>query len=1093
MAGPLDTTALAALKWRELGPFRGGRSVAVAGSAARPYEWWFGTTGGGVYKSTDGGNTWLPVSDKTFGGTVGAIGVSESNPDVVYVGTGEYPIRGNVSHGDGVFKTTDGGKTWSFVGLGDARQISRVRVHPRDPNIVYVGVQGNVWGPSTTRGVYRTKDGGKTWQKLFSRDSLTGVSDLAMDPNDPNTLYAAFWTAYRKPWLLVSGGSGSGIFKTTDGGETWTELTKNAGLPKGILGNIGLDVSRARAGRVWAIIEADSGGVFKSDDGGATWTRTNDERKLRQRAWYYTKIHADPKDSNTVYVNNVNFQRSTDGGKTFRNLRPPHGDSHDAWIAPNDNQRLIEGDDGGPTVSYNYGKTWTEQDVATAQFYHVVTTTDFPYHICGAQQDNSTLCGPSRKEGGVDIGDWEEAGGGESGYIAVRPDQPNIVYAGSYGGFLTRKDMKTGLERDVNPWPLNPMGHSAEDLKYRFQWTFPIVLSPHDPNVLYAAANVLFRSTNGGQSWTTISGDLTKHDPATLGASGGPITKDQTSIEYFGTIFAVAESPVTRGVIWTGSDDGLIHVSRDNGATWTNVTPKELPEFTRISIIEPSHWAAGTAYVAANRYQLNDMQPYLYRTTDYGRSWTKITDGIPSTEFTRVIREDPERRGLLFAGTERGVWASFDDGAHWQSLRRNLPIVPVHDLAITEGDLIAATHGRSFWIIDDLSALRQVSAEVVSRPAHLFQPRDAYRIQWGQGNPVAAHHPTGQNPPSGAVVYYWLKGAPKEVTLDFLDGAGKVIRTFTSRADSATAADSVRADSVKRARTDSLTRAGLAADSIKKLQLATGEEGAQPADEEGGRRGPTKPPRVSIKPGLNQFVWNLRYPDASTFEGLIMWAGSTTGPVAPPGTYAVRMTVDGDSASRQVQRFNVLKDPRSPATNGELAEQFALLRRIEGRLSEANDAVKTIRNVRAQLDDRSAKLPESAKPRWTVITDVLRGRLDTIETTIYQTRNRSGQDPLNYPIRLNNEIAALGGSVSNGDARPTDQAYSVFTTLSMRLDQQLIKLQGTLDDVLPKANDVLKSAGLPAIVPSTAELKPAKAVAAASGEEENEELENTKW
>ena len=1088
MTGPVDTSAFAALKWREVGPYRGGRSVAVAGSPSRPYEYWMGTTGGGVFKTTDGGHTWAPVTDKTFGGTIGAIAVSESNPDIVYVGAGEHPIRGNVSHGDGVFKTTDAGKTWSYVGLGDSRQISRVKVHPRNPDIAYVGVQGNVWGPSETRGVFRTKDGGKTWQKILYRDSLSGISDLSMDPNNPDVLYAAFWHAYRKPWTLVSGGPGSGIFKSTNGGDSWTELTRNAGLPKGLMGNIGITASGARAGRVWALIEADSGGVFRSDDGGATWTRTNDERKLRQRAWYYTKLYADPKDSNVVYVSNVAFHRSTDGGKTFTAVRIPHSDSHDLWIAPNDNQRMIEGDDGGASVTFNRGRTWTEQDYATAQFYHVTTTTDFPYRICGAQQDNSTLCGPSRKQGGVGIEDWQDAGGGESGYIAVRPDNTNIVYAGSYGGYLTRKDMRTGYERDVNPWPLNPMGKSAGDLQYRFQWTFPIVISPHDPNTVYAAANVLFRSTNGGQSWTAISRDLTRADPATLGPSGGPITKDQTSVEYYGTIFAVAESPLARGTIWTGSDDGRVHLTRNGGQTWTNVTPQGLPEFTRISIIEASRHAPGTAYLAANRFQMNDMAPYLYRTTDFGRTWTRITDGIAPTEFTRVIREDPVRPGLLYAGTERGVWVSLDDGAHWQRLQRNLPIVPVHDLAIADGDLVAGTHGRSFWILDDLSVLRQLTPAALAKGAHLFAPRETWRVQWGQGNPTAAHHPTGQNPPSGAIVHYWLKSVPREVTLDFLDGRGRVIRTFTSRADSATLADSVRTDSVTRARRDSLTKTGMSADSIKKLEAA-GEETAGEGDRP---RGPQRPPRVPIKAGLNQFAWNLRYPDATTFDGIIMWAGSTTGPIGPPGTYAVRMTVDGDTASRVTERFTVKRDPRTPATDADLVEQFAFLIKTRDRLTEANEAVRTIRNLRAQLADREAKLPAAQKARFVAFATVLRERMERTENTLYQTRNRSNQDPLNYPIRLNNEIAALGGSVSNADAKPTDQAYSVLNVLSMQLDKTLLTMKADLDDLLPRANEVVRSAGLPAIVPSTDEVKSAKPAVAAEGDEE-EESETRRW
>jgi hypothetical protein len=706
--------------------------------------------------------------------------------------------------------------------------------------------------------------------------------------------------------------------------------------------------------------------------------------------------------------------------------------------------------------------------------------------VCGAQQDNSTLCGPSRNQGGIAMSDWYDAGGGESGYIAVREDRPNVMFAGSYS-LVTRKDAETGFERIVTPWPLNPMGHSAGDLKYRFQWTFPIVLSPHDANTLYVAANVVFKSTDEGQSYTAISPDLTRHDPATLGASGGPITKDQTSVEYYATIFALAESPVRRGVIWAGSDDGLIHVTRDAGKSWQKVTPPDLPEWTRVSIIEPSHYDAGTAYVAANRYQLEDFAPYLYKTTDYGRTWTKITSGIAADQFTRVIREDPERPGLLYAGTERGVWVSFDDGASWQMLQRNLPAVPIHDLAVKEGDLIAATHGRSFWILDDLSALRQLAPEAVAGKSHLFAPRDAYRVGWNGGNP-AAQRPTGANPASGAAVYYWLKDANQEVKLDFLDAQGKLIRSFTSRQDSAAAADSVRKDSVQKARGDSLTRLGISTDSVKKLQAAgegSGESagGGEEEDDDGPRRPRT--PRVPNKAGLNRFAWNMRYPDATTFENLIMWAGGTQGPVAPPGAYAVRMTVAGGAP--ETRTFKLLKDPRATATQAELAEQFAFLIKIRDRVSEANEAVRTIRNVKAQLAEREQKIPEGQRAAFRPLAASFAERLSAVEGEIYQVRNQSGQDPLNYPIKLNNQISALAGVVASTDARPTSQSYEVFKVLSADLDKQLGAMRAAMGEMLPKVNAALAKAGLREIVPSTAELKSSGQVAGTGGVEEEED------
>jgi photosystem II stability/assembly factor-like uncharacterized protein len=865
----------------------------------------------------------------------------------------------------------------------------------------------------------------------------------------------------------VSGGPGSGLFKSSDGGEHWTEISRNPGLPRGLLGNIGIAVSPTNPRRLWAIIEADSGGVFRSDDAGATWTRTNDDRKLRQRAWYYSRIFADPKDTNTVYVLNTSFYRSTDGGRTFKPIPTPHGDSHDLWIAPDDPKRMIEGNDGGANVSFNGGKSWSEQDYATAQFYHVTTTMDFPWKACGAQQDNSTICIPSAAPGGIGMTEWEEVGGGESGYIAVRPDSTNIVYAGSYS-YLSRKNLETGFERNIIPWPENPMGHSAGDLTHRFQWTFPIVISPHDPHTLYTTSQVVFKSTNDGQSWTTISPDLTRHDPRTLGASGGPITKDQTSVEYYATVFALAESPLTKGLLWAGSDDGLLHVSRDDGAHWTNVTPRDIAPFTRISIIEPSHHEAGTAYVAANRYQLGDDHPYLYRTTDYGRTWSRIVTGIDSTEFTRVIREDPTRRGLLYAGTERGVWISFDDGAHWQSLRRNLPPVPIHDLSVSwTGDLVAGTHGRSFWVLDDLSALRQLTPAVATSSSHLFAPSVAYRVSWGGGgddDDDGAPHPVGENPRSGAIIYFRLDSAAKEVTLEFLDSTGTRIQRFTSALDSIGLADSLQTDSIRRALTDSLKSAAVTADSIKKLAESRKRE----LDALGPRR-PPRPPRVPNKAGLNRFVWDLRYPNATSFTNLIMWAASVRGPIAPPGTYAVRMQVDGGTPVTRT--FELRKDPRSTATPAEIAEQFALAIRIRDRLSDANEAVRTIRNVRAQIDDR---LP-GASSGITAAGRALADTLSAIERVIYQVNNRSGQDPLNYPIRLNNRIGALLGVVTGTDDRPTNQTYAVFEKLSKELDAELSAMRRQLDVELPKLNAMLSAAGAKPIVPS-AEERPASAI-----------------
>jgi len=1028
---PRDSARYAGLHWREIGPYRGGRSVAVTGNPSRPDEFWMGTPGGGVFKSINAGESWAPVTDKYFGGTIGAIAVSPSAPDVVYVGGGEYPIRGNVSHGDGVWKTTDGGKTWSAMGLAATRQIADIVVNPTNPDLVYVAALGHVWAPNPERGVYRSTDGGKSWQKILFRNDSTGAVDLVMDPNDPNVLYAGLWQAGRTPWLLSSGGAGSGLFKTTDGGDHWTEITRNPGLPSGIWGNIGIAVSGASSDRIWANIEADSGGVFRSDDGGKTWTQVNADRDLRQRGWYYTKIHADPKDTAVVYDNNVSFMKSTDGGKTFKAVRSTHhGDSHDLWIDPKNSNRMIESDDGGAEVSVDGGKTWTDEDYATAQFYHVIATNHFPYHVCGAQQDNSTLCGPSR--GSLDISDWLEAGGGESGWIASRGDDPDVVYAGSYGNLLTRKDLRNGITVNVNPWPDNPMGHPAMDPKYRFQWTFPIIVSTHNPNVVYAGSNVVHKSTNGGRSWTAISPDLTYHDPATLGNSGGPITKDQTSVEYYATVFVIEESPVTAQTLWTGSDDGKIYLTRSGGAKWTDVTPKDMAKFTRVSSISASRFGACIAYVAANRYQLDDDRPHLWKTADCGAHWTRIDAGIPADQFTRVVREDPGKRGLLIAGTERGVYESPDDGASWRSLRLNLPIVPVHDLVFKNGDVVLATHGRGFYIMDDISTLEQMSDAVAASAAHLFKPRDQYRIAAGGGIPGlrgdgavepmnatpdnAPAHPLGQNPPSGVVIQYWLGNPGGVVGLDFLDAAGKVIRSYSSK-------DTARA--------------------------------ASAADDD--FRAPPPPP-VTTRHGVNTFVWNMRYADASSFPGMILWAAGVTGPMVPPGTYRVRMTLDGNAVGTET--FKILPDPRIKATLADWQAQSKLALQIRDRFSQANDAVKEIRRVKSALADRRAKMPAAQQGAYSALTSAFGTALSQVEDSLYQTQNRSSEDPLNFPVRLNNRIGALLGVVQTADGAPTQQSYQVFTIVSKELDVQLTKLRQLLNTNLPKINAMLKQAGV---------------------------------
>jgi len=1025
-----EASLLKGLKWRSIGPFRGGRSTAVAGVASQPNTFYFGATGGGVWKTNDSGNNWQPISDEYFKtGSVGAIGISESDPNVVYVGMGESPIRGNVSHGDGVYKSTDAGKTWKHIGLEDTQQIARVRVHPRNPDIVYVAALGHVFGPNEQRGVFRSTDGGKNWQKILFRSNKAGATDLILDPTNPNTIYAALWEVYRQPWTLESGGPGSGIFKSTDAGDTWNEITRNEGLPKGVIGNIGITVSPMNSDRVWAIVEADDGGVFRSDNGGKTWSKVNEQRNLRQRAWYYTRIYADPKNPDTVYVLNTGFYKSNDGGRTYSSFRPGHGDCHDLWIAPGDPMRMILGDDGGAEVTFNGGGSFSSIDnQPTAQFYRVALDNDFPYHIYGAQQDNSTVRIPSRTtEGGIDRTDWYDVGGGESGWIAPSPKDSQIVYAGSYGGLITRQDHRTGQQRNVNPWPDNPMGWGAGELKYRFQWNFPIVFSPHDPNTLYAAANVLFKSTNEGQSWQPISGDLTRNDKSKQGSSGGPITKDNTSIEYFCTIFTVMESPVEKGAIWAGSDDGLVHVTRDGGKNWQNVTPPGMPEWIQINSIDASSIEAGTAYVAATMYKLDDFKPYLFKTNDYGKTWKKITNGIPDNAFTRVIREDPNRRGLLFAGTETGLYVSFDDGENWQSLRLNLPVVPIADLAIhkRDKDLVAATQGRAFWVLDDLPVLYQL-ADAAKADAFLFKPKDAYRMPGGGFGEGGGSEAVGQNPANGAVIYYYLKNKPSgEISVEITDASGKSIRKFVSRS------------------TD------------------TPVPGA-PASEEEGFFGGGGPRRAPAAAGLNRFVWDMRYSEATRFPGLIMWAGSTSGPRIVPGTYQVKLTVDGKTMT---QSFDVKKDPRLETTQADFAKQLDLLLKIRDKFSETSEAILQIRDTRKQIDDITNRLKD--QPSGKAIADAaksLKTKLTAVEEELYQTKNRSSQDPLNYPIRLNNKLAALTGVAGSADAAPTDQTYVVFDDLVRKIDAQLKKLEETMRVDLPAFNKMVRDQDVPAVI-----------------------------
>ena len=1001
------TDLLKELKFRLVGPSRGGRSVAAAGVPSEPNVYYFGATGGGVWKTTDAGASWQPISDGQFHtGSVGAIAVADSDPNVIYVGMGEACVRGNASHGDGVYKSVDAGKTWRNVGLQDSYHIGAVRVHPKNPDIVYVAALGHLFGPNEMRGVYRSTDGGVTWKQLLTRGPKAGAVDLAMDPANPRVLYAAFWEVSRNPYHFDSGGPGSALFKSTDGGDTWTDISRNPGLPRGVLGRIGIAVSPANPERVWALVEAADGGVFRSDNGGQNWTKVNEQNSLRQRAWYFSHIYADPQNADTVYALNVGMYKSIDGGRTFAALRTPHSDNHDLWIAPNDPRRMIEANDGGVNVTNDGGRTWSSIDnQPTAQFYRVALDEDFPYHLYGAQQDNSTVRISSRASGGGGAGqDWYEVGGGESGWIAPDPRNSEIVYAGSYDGLITRQDHRTGQSRLIDAWPDNPMGYGAEAMKYRFQWSYPIVFSPHDPKTLYIGANVLMKTVNEGQSWDVISPDLTRNDKSKLGSSGGPITQDNTSIEYYCTIFTLMESPVAKGLIWTGSDDGLVYITRDAGKHWDNVTPKDMPEWIQINSIDASPHDAGTAYVAATMYKSDDFRPYLYKTTDYGKTWSKIVNGIPNNAFTRVVREDPNHRGLLVAGTETGLYISYDAGENWKPFQLNLPVTPITDLAFhkREKDLAVATQGRAFWILDDVPLLYQLAAGAGVPPgpedARLFQPKDAYRFVAG-----------------GAAIYYWLKNAPQnEVTLEFLDAQGKLVKKFSSKAPPP----------------------------------------AEGAEENSFRGGP--PARVATAAGMNRFVWNLRYADATTFPGLIMWAGSVTGPRVSPGTYTVRLTADGKSQS---QSFTVMRDPRLETTPEDYAKQLALALQIRDKLSETNEAVIRIRDVRKQLDDYanrdSKRVSEAAK-------DLIK-KLTAVEENLYQTKNRASEDPLNFPIKLNNKLAYVLGLVGSSDNPPTQQSYQVYEGLASAVNAELKTLTALLSTDLAAFNKLVREENIPAI------------------------------
>ena len=1037
------------MRWRCIGPFRGGRVVAVAGHPTETATFYFGAVAGGVWKTTDAGVYWRNVSDEYFStSSVGAIAVSESDPNVIYAGTGESCIRNNVTHGDGVYKSTDGGQTWRNMGLRDTRHIARVRVHPRNPDIVHVAALGHAFGPNEERGVFRSTDGGETWERVLFVSDGAGAVDLSMDPNNPRTMYASIWQVHRSFWDIVSGGPDSGLYKTTDGGDTWIDLSERPGLPKETLGRIGVALSPARPGRVWALIEAENGGLFRSDDGGDTWEQLSDNADLRTRSWYYTHVFADPSDPETVWVLASKTLKSTDGGRHFSEVPMPHGDQHELWIDPRDSRRMIEGNDGGATVSLNGGETWSSiYNQPTAQLYHITTDNQFPYEVYGTQQDNSGMAVRSHSDSGaIQTSDWHTVGMSESGDIAVKPDDPNIVYSAYPHGTLNRYDHRNREVRVVTVWPDDHANWPPRTYKYRFAWKFPIVFSPHDPDTLYVGGNMVFRTRDDGTTWEAISPDLTRNDATKMELKGGPITLEGADAEVYCTVYAFAESPIERDLLWAGTDDGLVHVSRDGGVIWTNVTPPTLPEWTMVHSIDPSPHDAATAYVAATRFKSDDFRPYLYKTNDYGETWQEINSSIPDDDFTRVVREDPARRGLLYCGTESGVYVSANDGESWESLQCNLPVVPIHDLVVKDGDLVAGTHGRSIWIMDDLSPLHQQAGEAPSSPVEgdearggprLLRPRATYRMlhqapsmgelgpgmkYWTRvlGLPTAFHDKVtpdgrtsrlmldaGENPPEGVgVVFYLPEDLTEDVSLTFLDSSGGEIRTFSSGAE--------------------------------------GEEA------------------LRVSPGVNRFTWDMRYPGArklSMVEGGYK-PRELKGILAPPGSYRVRFAVGHDTFE---EPFDLLKDPRSGATQEALDAQFELLTKIRDSLSEVHGAAEKIRRIRGQVEaweERASGRPEGEAV--SAAAKSLKEGLSRIESELVATKPPPGS-LRGESARLNGRLVTLAGVVASADWTPPNQAREIFAELSEQVDGRLGELQRVVDTDIAAFAKLIQDSGTPTI------------------------------
>jgi photosystem II stability/assembly factor-like uncharacterized protein len=1007
-----DQSLLGNVKYRLIGPFRGGRSGAVAASYKSRNTFYFGATGGGVWKSTDAGNNWKNISDGYFGSSIGAVEVAPSNDNVIYVGEGENTVRGNVSEGlGGLWKSEDAGKTWKNIGLKDGRHITNIIVHPSDPNTLWVGVIGHLFGPNKERGIFKSTDGGKSWKHVLYVNEQTGCSDLVMEPGNPAVLYAGTWRVIRTPYSLESGGEGSGLWKSTDGGETWTNITATKGLPKGTWGIVGVAVAASNTEKIYAIIENEKGGLYMSADGGQTWSLQSNDNNIRQRAWYYTKVFVDPKNENLVYCPNVNFMKSRDGGKTFQSLRTPHGDHHDLWLDPEDGKRMIVADDGGAQVSFDEGNNWSSyMNQPTSQLYRVSTDNSFPYRVLAAQQDNSTLRVRSATYGSyITEQDWDVTAGSESGYVVADPTNPDIVYGGNYGGYLSRLDHRTGENRAISVWPDNPMGAGADVLKFRFQWNFPIFFSPHNPKRLYCAGNALFMTENEGASWTQISPDLTTNDKSKQLSSGGPITKDNTSVEYYCTIFTAAESILEKDLLWTGSDDGLVHISKDGGKNWSNVTPKVAPQWMMWNTIEVDPFKKGAAYIIGTRYKLDDYTPYIYKTEDYGQSWKLITNGIDAMHFTRVVRADQKRPGLLYAGTEFGMYISYNDGASWQPFQLNLPVVPITDLTIKNNDLIAATQGRALWMIDDLSIVQQMDPAVKSKALFAFKANPAFRIppiagRWGRMAGTPAN--VAMNPAKGAVINFY---------------AGQV--------------------------TDSSSGSVAIYDHAKKAINRFSTE--------------SKENQLKLVKGSNQFVWDMQYPGAERIEDLILWNGVPGSITAIPGSYTAVVRVDKDSIEVP---FTLLADPNYKCSQADYEAQQAFLLQVQGKFNATMKAIKDIRQARTQMNDFVSKQGKSCPKEVKQMADSLGKALTTIEEKLHQTKAKSGQDVLNYPIRLDDKLGGVYDMASSGNMAPSKQAKDVYAELAVQVDLELGKLSSILDQGIKAFNKLIREKELPVVV-----------------------------